>query len=60
LNLWETEGGCTFGGSMRCEKCAVPYLLWKFISGDILHGEMKRLSLDDWKNKLDELEIIKK
>lgn len=49
LKLWETEGGCTFGGGTRCEQCAVPYLLLKFITGEILHGEMERLSLDDWK-----------
>jgi hypothetical protein len=52
LELWETKDGCEFGGQTRCEKCAVPYLLLKFISGEILHGEMQRLSLEDWKRKL--------
>lgn len=55
LNLWETEGGCTFGGGNKCEVCAVPYLLLKFISGEVIHGNVKRLTLDDWKEKLDSL-----
>lgn len=55
LKLWETEGGCTFGGQTKCQTCAAPYLLLKFISGEVLHGDMQRLSLDDWKEKLDSL-----
>ena len=57
LDLWEEKGGCEFGGENKCEKCAVPYLLLKFISGEILHGEnQKRLTLDEWKTKVEELE----
>jgi len=52
LKLWETKDGCTFGGKTKCQNCAVPYLLLKFISGEVLHGNIQRLSLNDWKNKL--------
>jgi len=55
LNIWETKGHCTFGNKTKCEQCAVPYILLKFISGEVLHGDMKRLTLEDWKNKLDEI-----
>ena len=55
LKLWETKGGCTFGGQTKCENCAVPYLLLKFISGEVLHGDIQRLSLEDWKKKLNSL-----
>ncbi|MEN8252041.1 MAG: hypothetical protein ABFQ53_00455 [Patescibacteria group bacterium] len=55
LELWETKGGCTFGGKTKCTNCATPYLLLKFISGEMLHGNIKRLSLDDWKKKLNSL-----
>ncbi len=57
LKLWEEKGGCGFGGRTKCEQCAVPYLLLKLISGEILHGEIKRLSLDDWKKKVNSLNI---
>ena len=56
LNLWKGKGGCEFGGGNKCEECAAPYLLLKFASGEVLHGDIKRLSLDDWKEKLKELE----
>ena len=53
LKLWEEKGGCEFGGSTKCEQCGTPYLLWKLISSEILHGkDMKRLTLNDWKEKL--------
>ncbi|NOQ55944.1 MAG: hypothetical protein GQ477_04020 [Nanohaloarchaea archaeon] len=55
LKLWDTESGCTFGKRTDCKDCAVPYLLLKFISGEVLHGNMKRLTLDDWKNKYNSL-----
>lgn len=54
LKLWEEQGGCTFGGGNRCEQCAAPYLLWKLLRGEALHGEMVRLTLEEWKEKLDE------
>ena len=57
LELWEMEGGCTFGGGNNCEECAAPYVLLKLISGEVLHGEdMDRLSLDEWKKKVKNLE----
>lgn len=52
LDLWEKQGGCQFGGETKCKHCAVPYILLKFLTGEVLHGEMKRLTLDDWKNKV--------
>jgi len=56
IALWEEKGFCTFGNKTECEKCAVPYLLWKLISGEVIHGEnIKRLSLEDWKTKLKNL-----
>ncbi|MFH1451787.1 MAG: hypothetical protein ABIF88_01285 [archaeon] len=55
LKLWETKGGCTFGGQTKCQNCAATYLLLKFISGEVLHGDIKRLILEDWKEKLDGL-----
>jgi hypothetical protein len=56
LKLWEEKGGCEFGGKTKCEECATPYLLLKFISGELLHGDMERLTLEDWKEKLSSLE----
>jgi hypothetical protein len=52
LNLWEKQGSCGFGGKTRCNECAVPYLLLKLTTGELLHGDMKRLTLEDWKKKL--------
>ena len=52
LELWSKQGYCKFGGHTNCEECATPYLLLKLINGEILHGEMKRLNLEDWKEKL--------
>jgi hypothetical protein len=57
LKLWQEQGHCEFGGMTKCDDCAVPYLLWKFISGEILHGKMERLSIEDWKQKLDRLRL---
>jgi hypothetical protein len=56
LELWEKRGSCKFGGHTKCGECAAPYLLLKMINGQSLHGKMKRLTLDDWKKKLEELE----
>lgn len=53
LDLRERESGCTFGGGTRCEECAVPYLLLKFLTGEVLHGDIQRLSLTDWREKLE-------
>ena len=52
LDLWERQGYCQFGGYTNCLECAVPYILWKFHTGEALHGDMKRLSFDDWKEKI--------
>lgn len=49
LQLREKEWGCGFWWWNKCEQCAVPYLLHKLISGEVLHGDMTRLTLDDWK-----------
>ena len=55
LELWEKQGCCSFGGKTECKNCAAPYLLLKMINKGVLHGKMKRLSLQDWKNRLEEL-----
>ncbi|MFA5382134.1 MAG: hypothetical protein WC356_03135 [Candidatus Micrarchaeia archaeon] len=56
LDLWEKQGHCSFGGYNKCENCAVPYLLYKFITGEVIHGDnIKRLTLEDWKEKLKEI-----
>lgn len=59
LKLWEKQGYCEFGGYTKCEQCAAPYLLYKLITGKVLHGKMKRLSLNEWKKKLNELKDYK-
>lgn len=48
LDLWEKKGSCSFGGGTSCANCGAPYLLYKLCTGHVLHGEMKRLSLEDW------------
>ncbi len=58
LRLWEKQAGCKFGGGTRCDECAVPYLLLKLINGEVLHGEMKRLTLDDWKKKSEKMKNL--
>ena len=56
LGLWEKQGYCEFGGYTKCEQCAAPYLLYKLITGEALHEKgMKRLTLEDWKEKLKEI-----
>jgi len=55
LELWEKHGGFSFGGFTRCNQCAVPYLLLKLINGQVLHGDMKRLTIDEWKKIQEEL-----
>lgn len=56
LSLWEEKGFCRFGGKTNCIECGTPYILLKLVNGEALHGkEMKRLSLQDWKNKVKEL-----
>lgn len=49
LKLREEQWGCTFWWWNKCEECAVPYLLHKFISWEILHWDIDRLSLQDRK-----------
>ena len=56
LEHWEKQGNCEFGGYTKCEQCAAPYLLYKLITGTALHGKgMKRLTLEEWKEKLNEI-----
>lgn len=52
LKLREMEWGCTFWWGNKCEQCAVPYLLLKFINWEVLHWNIQRLTLDDWKGKI--------
>jgi len=49
LKLREESWGCTFWWSTKCSQCAVPYILYKFISWNILHWDIDRLTLEDWK-----------
>ena len=53
INLWEKQGFCMFGEKTACENCACLYLLYKMITGDIIHG---KLTLSDWKNILEKIE----
>ena len=55
LNLWENHEYCEFGRHTNCYECAAPYLLPKQITGEVLHGKMNRLTLEDWKKKLNEI-----
>ncbi len=48
LDLWARKKSCSFGGGTTCTECGAPYLLYKICTGNVLHGEMKRLSLDEW------------
>jgi hypothetical protein len=49
LKRWKDQGYCNFGGKTNCSECAAPYLLYKLITGKVLHDEnMKRLTLDEW------------
>ena len=52
LQLWESQGYCEFGGHTKCEQCAAPYILLKLATGEVLHGKMKRLTLEGWKDKI--------
>ncbi len=52
IDLWEKQGRCEFGGNTKCSDCGTPYLLLKLINGEVLHGKIERLTLEDWKNKL--------
>ncbi len=52
LELWEKQGFCEFGNKTICKECGTPYLLLKLVNKEVLHGKMKRLSLEDWKEKV--------
>jgi hypothetical protein len=56
LELWEKQGYCEFGGKTECSKCGTPYLLYKMITGKVLHdSKMERLTLSDWKKLIEEI-----
>lgn len=56
LKLWKEQGYCNFGGKTNCENCATPYLLYKLITGKVLHDEnMKRLTIEDWESLAKEI-----
>ena len=55
ISLWENKGNCEFGGFTKCEQCAAPYILLKLITGEVLHGKIKRYTLRDWKNKVNKI-----
>lgn len=53
LKLWGEQGCCEFGIKTYCKECAAPYVLWKMITGEVIHGpKIKRLTLKEWKKKL--------
>ena len=54
IKLWEEKKGCSFGWGTHCEDCAVPYLLYKFITGEVLH-DAPRLTLAEWQVKVQDL-----
>lgn len=55
--LWHEKGHCTFGGKTHCKQCAVPYLLLKLLTGEVLHGPAcPRLSCAEWQKKITDLE----
>jgi hypothetical protein len=56
LELWEKQGYCKFGGKNNCENCAVLYLLEKLISGKV--NDSRRLDLNDWKKRINELKVL--
>ncbi len=49
LELWGKQGGCSFGKEKHCTFCATPYVLWKLMTGEIIHEE---LSLEEWRMRL--------
>lgn len=53
LDLWKKKGSCSFSGGATCDTCGAPYLLYKLCTGHVLHGDIKRLSLQEWE-KLDQ------
>lgn len=55
LKMWGEKEGCKFGGGTKCGQCGAPYLLYKLITGQALHEDMERLSLEDWREKLNKL-----
>ena len=52
LKLWEEKWGCDFWWWTKCEQCATPYLLFKLLTWEVLHWNIKRLSLEQWKEKI--------
>ena len=56
IDLWEKQGYCEFGYHTNCEQCGAPYVLLKLITGEVIHGDVRRLTLEDWKKRLDEIE----
>ncbi len=52
LDIWEKKGYCKFGGHTNCEECGTPYILLKLINGEVLHGDIDRLDLNDWRSKV--------
>ena len=55
ISLWEEKWYCEFWWHTKCVQCACPYLLLKFITWEVLHWKMNRLSIEDWKKKLNSI-----
>ena len=48
----EKKWSCTFWWGTICEQCAAPYLAWKLITGEVIHWDIKRLTLENRKEKV--------
>ena len=59
ISMWQKQGYCEFGGKTKCKECGSLYVLYKLLTGEILHGDMERLALEDWKDKLNKVEELK-
>lgn len=55
LKLREEEWWCTFAWWNKCDQCAVPYLLYKFISWEVLHWDIERLTLENRKQLVEKI-----
>lgn len=57
LKLRKYNWWCAFWLWTKCSEYVAPYLLHKLISWEILHWDIKRLSLEDWKWLVDKYAI---
>lgn len=58
LKIWDKKWWCTFWWWTKCHQCATPYLLLKLINWEVLHWDIQRLSLEEWKQKFNSLKDV--